>query len=260
MPTSWYADFGAYAHLQRNTPQTAAYGLNDSPAALAAWIVEKFRDWSDCDGDVERRFSKDELLNNVTLYWMTETIHSSCRLYYESKKAPLHFEPGRTGSRTVRYRTFPQGGIRSRRGLDRARIQPPALDGNAARSPFAAAEEPELLAQRHRQLPPAIAAIRLNWGSSASHHKWQQCRSRLVLICFRKCRELRRTSPVCLMKGNDKLMIEKNTTEEKLAGDGRRAAKKPYLKPEFRYERAFETMALACGKIRATQPTLPVQP
>jgi hypothetical protein len=65
--------------------------LNDSPAALAAWIVEKFRDWADCNGDVERRFSKDELLTNVTLYWVTETIHSSCRLYYESKKMPLQF-------------------------------------------------------------------------------------------------------------------------------------------------------------------------
>ena len=87
----WYLDSGAYAHLQRNTPQTAAYGLNDSPAALVAWIVEKFRDWADCNGDVERRFSKDELLTNVTLYWVTETIHSSCRLYYESKKMPLQF-------------------------------------------------------------------------------------------------------------------------------------------------------------------------
>jgi hypothetical protein len=56
------------------------------------------------------------------------------------------------------------------------------------------------------------------------------------------------------MKGNEQLMTEKNTTEEKLASDGRRAAKKPYFKPEFRYERAFETMALACGKMRATQP------
>ena len=54
------------------------------------------------------------------------------------------------------------------------------------------------------------------------------------------------------MKSDDQSMSEKNTTEEKAAGDGRRA-KKPYLKPEFRYERAFETMALACGKIRATQ-------
>src|SRR5207253_5686215 len=49
----------------------------------SAWIVEKFRTWSDCDGDVERRFSKDELLTNVTLYWVTETITSSTRLYYE---------------------------------------------------------------------------------------------------------------------------------------------------------------------------------
>ncbi len=49
-------------------------------------------------------------------------------------------------------------------------------------------------------------------------------------------------------------MNEKNTSAEKLAHDGRRGARKPYLKPEFRYERAFETMALACGKIRATQP------
>ena len=90
----WYVDSGAYAHLQRNTPQTAAYGLNDSPVALAAWIVEKFRDSADCDGDVERRFSKDELLSNITLYWMTETIHSSCRLYYETKKQPVHFKEG----------------------------------------------------------------------------------------------------------------------------------------------------------------------
>ena len=54
-------------------------------------------------------------------------------------------------------------------------------------------------------------------------------------------------------EGQRLFMSEKNTTEEKGAGDGRRPAKKPYLKPEFRYERAFETMALACGKIRATQ-------
>jgi hypothetical protein len=56
------------------------------------------------------------------------------------------------------------------------------------------------------------------------------------------------------MKGNDPLMTDKNTSEEKLAGTGRRDVKKPYLKPEFRYERAFETMALACGKMRGTQP------
>jgi hypothetical protein len=51
-----------------------AYGLNGSAAALAAWILEKFRDWPDCDGDLYRRFTRDELLSNVTLYWVTQTI------------------------------------------------------------------------------------------------------------------------------------------------------------------------------------------
>jgi pimeloyl-ACP methyl ester carboxylesterase len=90
----WYEQCGAYDHIQKTTPQTVAYGLTDSPAGLAAWILEKFRDWGDCDGDVERRFTKDELLSNVTLYWMTQTIHSSCRLYYEDNRNPLHFQKG----------------------------------------------------------------------------------------------------------------------------------------------------------------------
>jgi pimeloyl-ACP methyl ester carboxylesterase len=75
---------GAYALIQATKPQTLAYGLTDSPAGLAAWIVEKFRAWSDCGGDVEKRFTKDELLTNITLYWVTETINSANRLYYES--------------------------------------------------------------------------------------------------------------------------------------------------------------------------------
>ena len=61
----WYQTEGGYGHIQATKPQTLAYGLNDSPAGLAAWIVEKFRAWSDCDGDVERRFSKDELYDIV---------------------------------------------------------------------------------------------------------------------------------------------------------------------------------------------------
>lgn len=78
----WDAEEGAYAHIQQTRPQTLAYGLNDSPAGLAAWIVEKFRAWSDCDGEVERRFSKDELLTNISLYWLTQTINSSFGPYY----------------------------------------------------------------------------------------------------------------------------------------------------------------------------------
>ena len=90
----WDRQFGGYDHLQSRTPQTIAYGLNDSPAALAAWILEKFRDWSDCNGDLAKRFTWNELLTNVTLYWMTETIHSSCRLYFEQRSAPLYLAPG----------------------------------------------------------------------------------------------------------------------------------------------------------------------
>src|SRR5262245_10759963 len=77
-------DETGYQRIQGTKPQTLAYALNDSPAGLAAWIVEKFRTWSDCDGDVERRFTKDELLTDVMLYWVTETANSSCRLYYET--------------------------------------------------------------------------------------------------------------------------------------------------------------------------------
>ena len=85
---NWLQTEGGYGHVQATKPQTLAFGLNDSPVGLAAWIIEKFRDWSDCDGDVERRFTKDELLTNVMIYWTTETIHSSMRLYYEGRQRP----------------------------------------------------------------------------------------------------------------------------------------------------------------------------
>jgi microsomal epoxide hydrolase len=76
-----------YQRIQGTKPQTLGYLLNDSPAGLAAWIVEKFRTWSDCDGDVERRFTKDELLANVMLYWVPEAGPSSIRLYCEMVRA-----------------------------------------------------------------------------------------------------------------------------------------------------------------------------
>jgi pimeloyl-ACP methyl ester carboxylesterase len=84
----WKKEEGAYSEIQGTYPQTAAYGLNDSPVGLAAWIVEKFRAWSDCRGDVESRFSKDVLLTNIMIYWVTETMNSSMRRYYESRHNP----------------------------------------------------------------------------------------------------------------------------------------------------------------------------
>jgi pimeloyl-ACP methyl ester carboxylesterase len=77
----------AYASEQETKPQTLGVALNDSPAGLLAWIVEKFRTWSDCDGDPENCFSRDQLITNVMLYWTTQTSASAARLYWESRRA-----------------------------------------------------------------------------------------------------------------------------------------------------------------------------
>ena len=82
------ANESAYSQLQGTKPQTLGYSLNDSPAGLAAWIVEKFRTWSDSGGNVETKFTKDELLTNIMIYWVTETGPSSVRLYYENRRDP----------------------------------------------------------------------------------------------------------------------------------------------------------------------------
>ncbi|MDE0823191.1 MAG: epoxide hydrolase [Dehalococcoidia bacterium] len=92
--TDWQASEGGYAHIQGTKPQTLSYGLNDSPAGLAAWIVEKYRTWSDCGGDVESRFTKDELLTTVMIYWVTQSIGSSTRLYYETNRKPWDLKQG----------------------------------------------------------------------------------------------------------------------------------------------------------------------
>jgi pimeloyl-ACP methyl ester carboxylesterase len=84
----WQAIEGGYALIQGTKPQTLGYELNDSPTGLAAWIVEKFYWWSDCDGNIENCFTKDELLTNLTIYWVTAIINSAIRLYYEAMKMP----------------------------------------------------------------------------------------------------------------------------------------------------------------------------
>ena len=84
---AWWRGENAYGNIQGTKPLTLAYALNDSPAGLAAWIVEKFRAWSDCGGDVESRFTKDQLLTNIMLYWATGSMPSAVRLYYESRRS-----------------------------------------------------------------------------------------------------------------------------------------------------------------------------
>jgi microsomal epoxide hydrolase len=82
-----------YSGIQGTRPQTIGYLLDDSPAGLAGWIVEKFREWSDCDGDVERSFTKDQLLTNVMVYWLTRTGTSAARLYWEMRQAGRETTP-----------------------------------------------------------------------------------------------------------------------------------------------------------------------
>ncbi|WP_432476120.1 epoxide hydrolase family protein [Nocardioides sp. GXQ0305] len=77
----------AYAMEHSSKPQTLAYGLNDSPAGLAAWVLEKFRTWSDCGGDLASVYDLDDLLTNLTVYWVTGTIGSSMRLYWETVRS-----------------------------------------------------------------------------------------------------------------------------------------------------------------------------
>ncbi|QTE24269.1 epoxide hydrolase family protein [Polaribacter cellanae] len=77
----WFYTEGAFNMVQSTKPQTLAYGLNDSPVGLAAWIIEKFNSWSDNNGNIENCFTKNELLTNIMIYWVTETINSSIRTY-----------------------------------------------------------------------------------------------------------------------------------------------------------------------------------
>jgi pimeloyl-ACP methyl ester carboxylesterase len=91
----WMLTEMAYALQHGTKPLTLAYGLNDSPTALAAWLVEKLRAWSDCGGDIETAFARDDLLTLLSAYWLTETGGCAIRLYYESvRDGGGHGSPG----------------------------------------------------------------------------------------------------------------------------------------------------------------------
>ena len=143
----WSKQEGAYSLLHSTKPQTLAYGLNDSPAGLASWIVEKFRAWSDCGGEVERRFSKDELLTNIMIYWVTETINSSIRTYYENTHASSPLDSGQHIDVPAAYAVFPKEiNVPPREWAERSlRIQ--RWTEMPRGGHFAALEEPELLVE-----------------------------------------------------------------------------------------------------------------
>ena len=147
----WQENEGAYGHIQRTKPQTLAYGLTDSPVGLAAWIVEKWRSWSDCKGDIESRFSKDQLLTHLTIYWATRTIESSIRLYYESGKSGPVVKYGDKVAVPTSFAFFPvEISYPPKEWIERffnlRRYTKMPSGGH-----FAATEEPDLLAQDIRE-------------------------------------------------------------------------------------------------------------
>ena len=147
----WMAREGAYDSIQATKPQTLGYALNDSPAGLASWILEKLRSWSDCGGDVERRFTKDELLTWITLYWTTQTINSSIRLYFDRAHSPRPFGPSDRVHVPCAFAMFPADIDHppreyAERSYDVARWTELPRGGH-----FAAFEEPEMLAEDMRE-------------------------------------------------------------------------------------------------------------
>jgi len=138
----------AYQQIQGTKPQTLGFSLDDSPAGLAAWIVEKFHAWCDCDGNVESRFTKDELLTNITLYWVTQTGTSSTRIYYENRVATGN--PGKVMVPTAcalfpkEITVPPRKWVESRYNLVRWTEMPHG-------GHFAALEQPELLVNDVRE-------------------------------------------------------------------------------------------------------------
>jgi microsomal epoxide hydrolase len=141
-----------YQQIQGTKPQTLGYGLTDSPAGLAGWIVEKFRSWSDCGGEVERRFSKDELLTNVMIYWVTRTINSSVRLYCESMRSGRFGLAGRRVEVPTGCAIFPKELIRPPRRWAEAHFDVRQWTVMRSGGHFAALEEPGALVADIRSL------------------------------------------------------------------------------------------------------------
>ena len=139
----WTEEERGYSHIQGTKPQTLGYGLNDSPVGLAAWIVEKYRSWCDCEGDPETKFSKDELLTTITIYWITQTATSAARYYYEGRHSTNPPSTERIGVPTA-CMAFPKElGFTPRRWLE-ARYNLRRFTIMPSGGHFAASEEPEL--------------------------------------------------------------------------------------------------------------------
>jgi pimeloyl-ACP methyl ester carboxylesterase len=166
----WQMTEGAYAMIQSTKPQTLAYGLNDSPVGLAAWIIEKFKSWSDNDGEIETCFTKDELLTNLTIYWATQTINSAVRIYNEAMKAMMNamYNPlvklnpfDKTGNKSevpAAFAIFPKDISIPPKNFANRFFNVQQWTEMSAGGHFAAMEQPELLADDIRKFITNVQA------------------------------------------------------------------------------------------------------
>ncbi len=143
----WIKEEMGYQWIQGTRPQTLAFGLSDSPAGLAAWIVEKFRAWSDCDGDLESVFARDHLLANIGLYWFSGAIGSSFWPYYARMHGPWPIPDGSVNV-PMGYAEFPREILRPPRSVA-AKIYTDIRRWSVMQKGghFAAMEQPALLAR-----------------------------------------------------------------------------------------------------------------
>ncbi len=142
---AWLKEETGYQAIQGTRPQTLAFGLSDSPVGLAAWIVEKYRAWTDCDGDPRNALSMDEMLGNISLYWFTNCIGASFWPYYARMHGPWPIDgKHRRADRLLRVSARdPAPAARGGRAHVRRH---PALDVMPKGGHFAALEQPEALA------------------------------------------------------------------------------------------------------------------
>jgi len=147
----WIKEEMGYQWIQGTKPQTLAFGLSDSPAGLAAWIIEKFRAWSDCGGNPESVFTKDELLTNITLYWVSGAIGSSFWPYYARLHGPWPIPEGARIAVPTGYAEFPAEMLRPPRSVaEKVYTNIQRWTKMDRGGHFAALEQPEALAREIR--------------------------------------------------------------------------------------------------------------